>query len=650
VISDSTINTVRERADIVEVIGDNVRLQKRGRSWLGLCPFHKEKTPSFNVNRERGFFHCFGCGESGDAIGYLMKLEGMSFPESVRALAERYGIPIEEDATPAQREAADRKRREKTELYEVTNLAALFFEQQLAEGGHPMRELALGELQKRGLPFGSSDEQINAALAAFRIGYAPYSWDALARFFEEQGVSASVAERLGLVVRRRSGRGSYDAFRHRLMFAVIDNSGRVVAFSGRALAEPEPELLSARGLESMYRPRPGEERRDPPKYVNSPESPIYVKGETVFGLFQARQDIREAGEAVIVEGNFDVMALHARGLGRVVAPLGTAFTAAQARLIKRYAQTLVVLFDGDAAGGKATVAAREPAKEAGLRLKVARLPRGRDPDDYSREEGIEAVTNLVKNAKGMLEYLIDSTLSGSDADGVSMEDVQQRLNRIARYLAEEDDPTLRTMGKVYADRLSAQLVIDGASPADLKGLERMVGRALARGGRGGAPPAEDSGRQASPDLGPRARSQPQAERQELEVLGALLDFPELFHDPEVEQALGALSGDAVLATLALRQLWESKNAIVGAELLDLLPQAIHSFAVGRLASPRFAEAEEAKAELLRNLQKIRSRSLKSDHVVKVQELAQADGKGDVESQEELLREIQQAARRKRGLT
>jgi hypothetical protein len=178
----------------------------------------------------------------------------------------------------------------------------------------------------------------------------------------------------------------------------------------------------------------------------------------------------------------------------------------------------------------------------------------------------------------------------------------------------------------------------------------MVNQAIARSHQQGQSAPRASTRQASPDLGPRARSQPNADEQERNVLGALLDFPELFDDAEVEGALGELSGDAVLAAVTMRQLWESKNTLVGAELLDLLPQAIHSFAVGRLASPRFAEADEAKAELLKNVQKIRSRSMKSDHVVKVQELARADGTGDVESQEELLREIQEAARRRRGLT
>jgi DNA primase len=647
-ISDNTISSVREQSDIVEVIRDNVRLTKRGRSWLGLCPFHKEKTPSFNVNQERGFFHCFGCGESGDSIGYLMKLEGVTFPDAVRALAERFGVMIEEDASPAQREATERKRREKADLYEIMNLAALFYEQQLAEGGHPLRDLGVAELGRRGLVQGKGDEMMDAALAAFRIGYAPYAWGGLADYFEQQGVSAEGAERLGLVVRRRGGKGYYDAFRHRLMFAVHDNSGRVVAFSGRALAEPSTERLAEVGLETMFRPRPGEESRDPPKYVNSPESPVYVKGDCVFGLFQARRAIREAAEAVIVEGNFDVMSLHARGLDRVVAPLGTAFTLAQARLIKRYAPTLVVLFDGDKAGRKATASMREPAREAGLSVKVASLPDGTDPDDFSREKGIEAVASLVKNAKGMLEHLIASELAGNDTAGWSMKDIQERLVRVAKHLGEENDPNLRTMGKTYADRLSAQLVIDGGSPADLRQLERMVNQALAGGGRAKA--ERPSTRHASPELGPRARSQPQVIAQAHNVLGALLDCPELLDDPEVETGLGELSGEAALAALTLRQHWESKNTVVSAELLDLLPQAIHSFAVGRLAAPRFAEATGAKAEILTNLQKIRSRSLTGDKTVKVQELARADGQGDVEAQDTLLRELERVARRKRGLS
>ncbi|MCA9619808.1 MAG: DNA primase, partial [Myxococcales bacterium] len=313
-----------------------------------------------------------------------------------------------------------------------------------------------------------------------------------------------------------------------------------------------------------------------------------------------------------------------------------------------YAPTLVVLFDGDAAGKKATLAVREPAKEAGLLLKVARVPAGTDPDALSQEKGIGAVQALVKNAKGMLEYLIDSTLS--DARGASMREIQERLNTVARYLSEEADPNLRTMGKIYADRLSAQLVVDGQSPEDLRGLERMVSRALAGGPKAASKASERSTALAPPELGPRARSRPDEHRLALDVLGALIDVPELFNDVEVEDGLVELSGDIALAAVTLREVWEAKNALGGAELLDLLPQAIHSFAVGRLAAPRYAEAEEAKAVVLENLRKIRYPVIPGDIPVKVQELAQADGQGDVETQDELLRELAQRARRKHGLS
>ena len=228
----------------------------------------------------------------------------------------------------------------------------------------------------------------------------------------------------------------------------------------------------------MYKPRQDEEPRKPPKYVNSPESPIYIKGETVFGLYQARRDARELGEAIIVEGNFDVVALHGRGLCNVVAPLGTAFTASQAKLIKRYAPTMVVLFDGDSAGRKATAAARGPAKEAGLSLKVAALPDGSDPDDYAREKGIDAVRALVDNAGGMLEYLIKSTLQGD----LGLEKQQARVRRVVELIAGEDDPNARAMAKMYADRISSHIVVDGRSANDLRGLEALLSKALRQAG------------------------------------------------------------------------------------------------------------------------------------------------------------------------
>jgi DNA primase len=264
-------------------------------------------------------------------------------------------------------------------------------------------------------------------------------------------------ERVGLLVPRSSGSGHYDRFRHRLMFAVTDATGRVIAFSGRALADPDPKELHALGISGPSAPSDG----PPAKYINSPESPIYTKGEHLFGLHQARHAIRQQGFAVLVEGNFDVVSLHARGMNNVVAPLGTAFTVQQAKLMKRFAPKVVVLFDGDAAGKKATRAARGPAAEGGLSAKVAVLPKGTDPDELARKRGIEAVAHLIKNARGMLEHLIDEALAGDAFEGATLAEQQARIQAVAQLLREENDPNLRSMAKLYADKLSSKLIIDG---------------------------------------------------------------------------------------------------------------------------------------------------------------------------------------------
>ncbi|HHH10602.1 MAG TPA: toprim domain-containing protein [Sorangium sp.] len=641
-ISPETVAAVRERADITVVIGENVRLQKRGRSHLGLCPFHKEKTPSFSVNQERGLFYCFGCHESGSVIDYVMRLEGYTFPEAIRALAERFSIEVVETGSAQEHQRAQRRRRDRDELYAVNNLAAVYFEQQLAAGGHPLAELAHAELARRGLALGQN-EVCDEALRAFRIGYAPYGWDGFTNYLRAQGQSPKLAHKLGLITARQHGDGYYDAFRHRLMFAVMDKAGRVVAFSGRALEEPAATRLQQLGIEPMYRPRPGEEQRPAPKYVNSAESPIYVKGETVFGLYQARLALRREQQSVLVEGNFDVLALHARGVHNVVAPLGTAFTSAQANLLKRYAPEVVVLFDADRAGRKAAAALRAPAREAGLRVRVGKLPDGADPDDFARQHGVAALRAVLKNASGMLEYLIDETLGGDAVWDGSREQTLARIKQVVGFLAEERDPSLRQMAKTYADQVASKLVIGGHAPSDLRALERMVARALAQ---------PTNARERVPDvvrLGPKARSPVDEDAIDRAVLGALLDFPELLGEAVVQEAVGYLSGEVALGLAALVQMWDAKKPLESGQLLDLMPQAIHSFAVGRLASPKFIDLEAARSELLKNTSKIRLGALRGDKHAVAQELARAQGMGDVDAEDDLLRQLTRVAQEKRRL-
>ncbi|MBW2528037.1 MAG: DNA primase [Deltaproteobacteria bacterium] len=636
-ISPDTVQAVKERTDIVALIGQNVSLKRRGRTFVGLCPFHRDSKPSFHVNPERGFFHCFGCQESGSAIDYVMKLEGLTFPEAVRALADRCGVVIEESASDEEQRAMRQRQRQRQLLYETNERAAAFFERQLQE--HPLAHYGRREIERRGLPCDGSDETVAEALRSFRLGYAPYGWEGLATAIRDGGGNLRAAETLGLIAARRSGRGHYDRFRHRLVFAVVDLAGKIVAFSGRALAEPAPDELRQARIESMASDR----AEEPAKYINSPESAIYAKGKTVFGLYQARHAIRSRDQAVIVEGNFDVLSFHARGLDTAVAPLGTALTAPQAKLIKRYASTAVVLFDGDAAGAKAVRAARAPLAEGGLIAKVAVLPSGSDPDDHARQEGIEAVERLIEHAAGMLDHLIDDALRAESFRGGSLKEKHLRIQAVAELLASEKDPTLRAMAKSYADRLSSQLVMGSRAPADLRDLERLIRRSVEGG--------EEEVR-ADPDdrLGPEARSRPRLQGIGLAIFGAVLDFPELLDDDEVAQALTQLDGDAALGVAAVRRMWDPKKSLQATDLLDLLPPAIHAFASSRLASPMFDQAAGARTELLENAKKLRRWAWSRDKARLVDEISRAEGVGDHAAQDELLEELSRRSKRKLGLS
>ncbi len=640
-IDPETIATVKERTDIVALIGQHVRLAKKGRSFLGLCPFHKEKTPSFSVNQERGFFHCFGCKESGSAIDFLMKLEGLTFPEAVRALADRCGIQIRDDLSDAEQQHAVRRKRQREQLYAVNQLAATFFEQQLRVGAHPLAHLARAELAQRGISFHSDNPATQEALAGFRIGYAPYGWSALVDYLVAQGQSLTPAEKVGLIAERARGGGHYDRFRHRLMFAVVDIAGRVVGFSGRALTEPTAEQLAEAKVPSLGE-QPGKDGpRAPAKYINSPESPVYSKGSTVFGLYQARHAVRQREEAVLVEGNFDVLALHARGSNRAVAPLGTAFTPEQARLLKRYARSVVIMFDGDEAGKKAIRAARQPCSEAQLNARVAVLPAGTDPDSFTRAEGLEAMDRVISGARGMLDYLIDEALSGEAFRDGSLREKQQRIRAVAELLATENDPTLRAMAKAYADRLSSQLVVGGHSPADMRELERLIRRSVG-GGQKASPAGNVTGR--------TARSPPRENEVVLEIFGAILDFPELLGDSSIDEVLSLLEGDVALGVAAVREMWDPKKSTQTAEILDLMPPAIHSFAASRLAAPKFDELTGAHAELIENAKKLRRRAWSREKAQMVEEIARAEQLGDCATEDELLRELARRSKEKLGLS
>ncbi len=659
-IPPEVIAAVRDRTNIVAVIQESVpSLKRRGRSFVGLCPFHQEKTGSFHVNADRGFFHCFGCKESGSVIDFLMKHDGYTFPEAVRALAERAGIVIEErNYDPAERDAAARQKKQKDDLYAVNALAATYWESELRE--HPMREYALAELARRGLVPGN-DKTADDALQAFRIGYAPPGWDGLAMFLKAQGVSPIAAESVGLLVPRSSGSGHYDRFRHRLMFAVVDPQGRVIAFSGRALAEI-PEEPGQPG-------HPSTEKKDPPpKYINSPESPIYTKGSALFGLYQARHAIRAEDCAVLVEGNFDVVSLHARGVQHVVAPLGTAFTVDQAKLLRRFCSNVTLLFDGDRAGQKATRLSRDPCKQAGIRARVATLPEGVDPDDFARTKGIEALSQVLSQARGMLDHLIEESLDESFVAADAFER-SARAEYVSKLLAEEDDHLTRATLKMRVDYLAGRLDLHGLALRRDDSVRSDPFRALL-----------DKVRKDAAVAGPRpvmqnadrrtARIQPRApgSEQRKAMVGALIEYPELLDFPDVTAFLDLLEGVSaqVAAGVAKARILAASNetgpestrsgsegtnkeekTINASVFLAQIPEAIHPFAFERLAAPEHDTVDLARESFLNNGAKLRNVILERETV----EIAREQEKvlGDDEAEMRLARDAQERQRQRQGM-
>ncbi len=407
-IPESAIEEVRARADIVQVIGRYVTLKRAGRQWTGLCPFHDEKTPSFSVSEEKQVFYCFGCQEGGNVLSFLMKHNGLGFPEAVSLLAQDLGIKL-----PTTGGDDDGRT---VRLQRVNDAALAFFRGALRDSGG---RGARAHLEQRGVP---SD-----LIERFQLGFAPARWDALIEHMQGADQPLRAATDLGLIKQRETGEGFYDAFRGRVIFPIIDPGGRVIAFGGRALSD------------------------DGPKYINSPESPLYRKSRVLFGLPQALDAIRERKRAIVVEGYFDVIALHRAGLGEAVAPCGTALTAEHAHRLRRYAGEVVLLFDGDAAGERAARRSLPLLLAEGLRVRASFLPPGEDPDSIVRSGGPAALAAHVEGAVWLLDHLIEQALKRGVESPTGAADAAQEL---APFLGALRDPVERA---AYTRKLSSYL-------------------------------------------------------------------------------------------------------------------------------------------------------------------------------------------------
>lgn len=362
--SDDKLEEVRNRADIVEVIGAQVRLRRAGRNFVGLCPFHNEKTPSFSVNAERGFFHCFGCGAGGTVFNFIMRTEGLSFPEAVESLARRYGVTL-----PAAGGEAGPAKGEREAALRANQVAADFFEHVLwnTPEGAPAREY----LARRGVAAETA--------RTFKLGFAPDRQANLAGALERRGLLKAAAG-LGLV--RQDGGRARDVFRGRLMFPIRDTQGRAIAFGARVLDQRLP------------------------KYINSPESPLYSKARNLYGLYEARAAIAKGDRAIVVEGYLDAIALWQAGFKETVASLGTALTVEQLRLLGRHTRNVLACFDGDEAGRKASLRALEVFLAAGMLGRGIFIPAGFDPDTFVKERGAAAFGELIESAELLVDYYI----------------------------------------------------------------------------------------------------------------------------------------------------------------------------------------------------------------------------------------------------
>ena len=394
--SEDIISRVRDSIDIVDLISGYVSLKKTGKNHLGLCPFHSEKTPSFNVNPEKQIFHCFGCGVGGDVFKFLELQEGLNFPEAVKQLAGRAGIPLPADS--GSRKEDKRTEDERKALLTIIADAAGYFRKEL-EG--PAGSAARAYLKKRGV----TDQVVQD----FALGFARPEWDGLLRHLKQKGYAFSQMEKAGLIVKRSEAEGYYDRFRGRIIFPIRDISGNVIAFGGRVMDDSLP------------------------KYLNSPETPLYSKSNVLYCLDKAKEPARKQKYFIIVEGYLDAIACHQYGAQNAVATLGTALTEGHLRLMRRFAQNLVLIFDPDPAGVKAAMRGLDLFVSSGLKVNVVSLPDNDDPDTFLKKNGYEAFASCLRKSEKFMDFVLGQVVKGGQA--TSIDDKVEKAGEMLGYIA-----------------------------------------------------------------------------------------------------------------------------------------------------------------------------------------------------------------------
>jgi DNA primase len=584
-IPEEVIAEIRERTDIVQIVGQHVQLKRSGINHKGLCPFHDEKTPSFNVNSQRQFYHCFGCHESGDVFSFLMKIEGRSFTEVVEDLAARAGVEVpRQNVSREQARAATRRRSERQRGFDLNHKVADLY-RELLHGPEGLK--ARRYLEERGIG--------EAVSAAFLLGYAPASGNAVVRMAEADR-SLDFAERIGLVAQRSGRQGYHDRFWDRLIFPVVGAGGEVLGFGGRMLGE-----------------------REGPKYVNTPETFMYRKGEALYGLEAAAKAMRQQRFAVVVEGNFDVLQLHQHGYQNTVAPMGTALTERQVLLLRRFAPEVVAIFDGDDAGQAAALKSVPILVEGGVVAKVATLPRGQDPDSYLREHGTDAMDQLLTKAQPAIDFMID-VLDRQAEDSIPGR--ARMLEQVAPVVAKLPS---RAEQDLYIGRLAL----------DLKTDQRVVRRAVA-GGRPSEIREQLQRRGASQTQSPKT---PISEG-ELTSIAILADHPHLVPRAEEAGLSSLLTNDGLRATYrAAVEMQQVSGQIDPVKLIEAAPPELRDQVAQVVMSGAFSSVGDPTRALDDCLCEMTRRRLKQQRQEIKRQMAEARSDGDTESERALARRM-----------
>lgn len=554
------VEEVKDRTSIVSVISEYVPLKQRGRNFVGLCPFHSEKTPSFSVSEEKKIYYCFGCNATGNVIGFVMEKDGLDFPEAVRMLAKRSGVVITEEKVGVKKEG--------DAISNALKAAEEYFVKSLALGvGAQAREY----LKRRG--FGGD------VIAGFRLGFAPDAWEGLTGSLKSLNIPLEAAEKAGLVIKKE--RGHYDRFRGRLIFPITDLRGRTIGFGGRVIG-------------------PGE-----PKYLNSPETAFFKKGETLYGFFQAKQAIMKEGYAIVVEGYFDALAMHKSGFKNTVATMGTALTAGHLRSLKGYATSVYTLFDSDAAGVNAAIRSLGLFLDEGFFCRAITLDSGKDPDEFLGVKGADGMKRAIAEAEPLMEFFLKRAMKGVGIK--TPEGKAKYLDAVMPYLAKVKNVAERGH---YAAFAASILAIPPALIYD------ELGR---NAGSGGMPAARRV-----------AVNHAQSHLEETVILRVILKHPEYF-DERVEAAFEAFNDPGLKeAGAAAAGFLKDGGAINVSALLDgLIDPAVKARIAALILNDPDGFLEDPKRMLEDSLKRVLNRGKLKEHTEARIKRLEFAGRGDV---------------------